>query len=367
MADGMMGLGLEYDNMNTLFGPSVLSGGGFGDVNSNFIFNQNPGDPENTATFPWLSNAPSGSVFSSGESTPTMDFLNNFGDSNAPGAFDLNSLLKSLGGFGSDIGTGISRSISELLPNDPKSLLPGTMALTYAAAQPNLDMGNLNAALGSVTGNRNAVVQAATDPFQQNIAAGYGDLLQSQGLRGIRGSSFGNTDIANYLATTGRALGNAGANAAQGSLSLQGNLAAQIAALTNQSQQLKNNLYGTAFDVLGRGLNPKGYTGSTNINVGGGGGAVPQPSGENGIFGTGISGQDVGAVATIASLFSDRRLKTNVVKIADDPRGFGIYKYEMFGKPDWGVMADEVEKVIPEAVTRCAGYQMVDYGRLYGR
>jgi hypothetical protein len=129
------------------------------------------------------------------------------------------------------------------------------MALNYANSQQNSGLDNI---VSQLAGNQNAVVKAATDPLQANIAAGYGDLLQSQGLRGIRGSSFGNTDIANYLSRTGTALANAGANAAEGSLALQGNL-------TQAAQNAKNNLFGRAFDILGRGLNPSGFGGQLTL------------------------------------------------------------------------------------------------------
>lgn len=164
-------------------------------------------------------------------------------------------------------------------------LAPGLLALGYAGSQTPIDTGQLNSILGSLGGNQDAIVKAATDPVNKNIAAGYGDLLQSQGLRGIRGSSFGNTDIANYIGTTSNALANAGANAAQGSLALQGNLAGNIATLRAQSQQMKNSLYGRAFDVLGRGLNPQGYAGTTNISTGGG----AAPSGGAGAPGGGMN------------------------------------------------------------------------------
>ncbi len=162
--------------------------------------------------------------------------------------------LKSL--FGGGLG-----GLGGLLPSMAQvgSTVPGLLALAYADRQPGIDTSGLEGVLGKLGGNQDAVIKAATDPLQMNIAAGYGDLLQSQSLRGIRGSSFGNTDIANYLSTTGNTLANAGANAAEGSLQLQGNLAAEIAALKNQAQQTKNALFGRAFDTLGRGLNPKSY------------------------------------------------------------------------------------------------------------
>lgn len=160
--------------------------------------------------------------------------------------------------------SGILGSLGDIASGS-MSLLPGMLALNYARNNAGIDTSNLSGILGKLQGNQDAVISAATDPLQRNIAAGYGDLLQSQAARGIRGSSFGDTDIANYIANTGTALSNAGANAAEGSLSLQGNLASQIAQLQNQSQQQKNTLYGTAFDALGRALNPAGYAGSINV------------------------------------------------------------------------------------------------------
>lgn len=82
-------------------------------------------------------------------------------------------------------------------------------------------------------------------------------------------------------------------------------------------------------------------------------------------------GMDLGGVGSILSgiaaigSWSDRRLKTEIVKVGDDPRGFGIYEYTLFGERQRGVMADEVEKVIPAAVmTMPNGLQKVDYRML---
>lgn len=270
MAD-YSGMWMDGGGMDTLFGPSVLTGNTWGTPNSDILF---PTTDSNTATFPWLSNAPAGSVFA--PSAPAVDLV----DSGTAGSGDTSfwNNLPSFNFGGLNFGS-MWNSMQSTLPSaDTASrLIPGTMALTYAASQPTLDLGNLNSILGRLGGNQDAVVKAATDPLQRNIAAGYGDLLQSQALRGIRGSSFGDSDIGNYIATTGNALANAGANAAQGSLGLQSDLATKIAVLQNQRQQMKNQLYGTAFDVLGRGLNPSGY--ASTINVGGGGGAVPLTAG----------------------------------------------------------------------------------------
>jgi hypothetical protein len=65
-------------------------------------------------------------------------------------------------------------------------------------------------------------------------------------------------------------------------------------------------------------------------------------------------------------MFSDARMKRDVVKVADDPRGFGWYEFEYVwgGGRQVGVMAQEIERVMPHAVVEVAGYKAVDYGRL---
>ena len=70
----------------------------------------------------------------------------------------------------------------------------------------------------------------------------------------------------------------------------------------------------------------------------------------------------LGAAGLMA--FSDRRLKSNIVKVGEHPSGFGIYEYDIFGHREIGVMADEVEKVIPQAVGEYLGFKVVNYGML---
>jgi hypothetical protein len=78
--------------------------------------------------------------------------------------------------------------------------------------------------------------------------------------------------------------------------------------------------------------------------------------------------QGIGSIAGGAAaggMFSDIRLKSNIVKVGDHPKGFGIYEYDIFGRRERGVMAQEVEKIIPEAVLEHpSGYKMVNYGAL---
>jgi hypothetical protein len=79
----------------------------------------------------------------------------------------------------------------------------------------------------------------------------------------------------------------------------------------------------------------------------------------SGLFGALASG------AMLASKFSDRRLKSNIVQVGTHPLGIGIYEYDIFGKRERGVMADEVAKVMPDAIIpHSSGYMMVNYGKL---
>lgn len=72
------------------------------------------------------------------------------------------------------------------------------------------------------------------------------------------------------------------------------------------------------------------------------------------------------------AMLSDRRLKTEIKRIGDDPRGWGVYlfTYLMDGMRELGTqigfMADEVEKKRPEVVItdERTGFKAVDYGAL---
>jgi hypothetical protein len=72
-----------------------------------------------------------------------------------------------------------------------------------------------------------------------------------------------------------------------------------------------------------------------------------------------------GAAAPL--MFSDRKLKLNIERIGTHKLGIGLYEYDIFGGRQQGVMADEVEKVMPEAIVmHPSGYKMVNYGLLNG-
>lgn len=72
--------------------------------------------------------------------------------------------------------------------------------------------------------------------------------------------------------------------------------------------------------------------------------------------------------ATVGSM-SDRRLKTDVVKLGEESDGLGVYRYRYItdqpGARRVGVMADEVSRLRPWALgAEVNGFQSVHYGEL---
>ncbi len=63
--------------------------------------------------------------------------------------------------------------------------------------------------------------------------------------------------------------------------------------------------------------------------------------------------------------FSDRRLKSDIERVGTTHHGLPLYDYTIFGERQRGVMADEVEQIMPAAVVEHpSGYKMVRYDML---
>ena len=84
----------------------------------------------------------------------------------------------------------------------------------------------------------------------------------------------------------------------------------------------------------------------------------------------GITGPNSGSTTTTTSptsFFSDRRLKEDIKRVGTAENGLPIYKFKYKGDPaeqtHIGFMADEVEKIHPEAVGESHGFKTVDYDR----
>lgn len=82
-------------------------------------------------------------------------------------------------------------------------------------------------------------------------------------------------------------------------------------------------------------------------------------------------GQIFGTAGTAATMFakSDRRFKEDIKRIGTLANGLATYAFKYIGDKaqQFGVMAQEVLGVMPDAVVRDAdGYMYVDYGKVYG-
>lgn len=144
---------------------------------------------------------------------------------------------------------------------------------------------------------------------------------------------------------------------------LQAAAAPRTAQLTEESQMrdlLLSFLFGQPFrsSVAGVGQVQKGVDPVLEMLLGAAGSGAMA-------FGTAPAGSMMGPALPAAAALSDRRLKSNIRRIGTHSLGIGIYEYDIAGRHDVGVMADEVLRVKPSAVVvGPGGYLMVKYGEL---
>lgn len=76
-------------------------------------------------------------------------------------------------------------------------------------------------------------------------------------------------------------------------------------------------------------------------------------------------GDLLGGVASLgAAIFSDLRLKSNIVKVGEE-NGLNVYEYDIFGRRERGMLAYEVAWRAPDALGPVIeGYATVDYAKL---
>ena len=81
--------------------------------------------------------------------------------------------------------------------------------------------------------------------------------------------------------------------------------------------------------------------------------------------GDGGLGDIISIGASLMGMFSDRRLKTDIIHIGTHSSGLPLYSFDyVWGEPSTGVMADEVLAVMPEAISYEHGYMKVNYAML---
>ncbi len=197
------------------------------------------------------------------------------------------------------------------------------------------------------------------------MAAGTGatnylsSLLTGQGDTGAAQAGY-----QNYLQNAGYApamrqlaRGVTGQGAAAGLL----NSGATTGALQTRGAELNNQFFNNYLQNLA-GLS------ATGLQAGGLVANTGQTSQSTGA-GPSTFGSVASTVGGLASLFSDRRLKKDIVRVGEYADGLGRYlfryKWDFFGPLRSGVMADEVERLRPWALGPIvAGFRTVNYGAL---
>jgi hypothetical protein len=234
-----------------------------------------------------------------------------------------------------------------------------------------------SAGSGNINSSRNAIQQGIVDRGLAQTAAGINANLQGQAYNtGLslaeQNSEANNTNtLQNLMAQLSGGTGavNAGTNANTGAVNDQtgiyniansgsaGITAANQAPLTNAQQAFTANTNDpfvalqNFYNLIGANNWGSSTTGTQNSNTQG----TSTPSVLQDIIG------GVGAAGSL--LKSDARAKTEIKNVGTLDDGQNVYRYRYIGSPTWhiGLLAQEVEKLYPEAVTEINGVKHVNY------
>lgn len=216
------------------------------------------------------------------------------------------------------------------------------------------------AAKSSSENTNNALLTSTYTPqAQQGVQANnfLGALLTGKGdVAGARGG------LSEYLKMTGfepalRQLsrGITGQGAASGLLRSGSTANALLTRGAELNQGFTNNYLGQLLNLSNAGTQAGGIIANA--------GQKSTSTGE----GPSTAGSIASTVGGIASIFSDRRLKEDIVKVGEMSDGLGIYRFRYTGgvKRFVGVMADEVARLRPWALgPTLAGFRTVNMGAL---
>ena len=182
--------------------------------------------------------------------------------------------------------------------------------------------------------------------------------LQNQGL--VMGSQAYDGAMRNFQQTRGQAYEGAATNATINADTAQNNAVQRIAQMLAMGRENTPQTAGVGGGADLLGAAQAGYGAQMNqYNA--------KEAGKDAGMGQMLGLGNLGVAAYSAGMFSDRRLKSNILEVGEHG-GLKVYEYDIFGQRERGYMADEVAQLYPEAVHKDpSGYLKVDYDAIGGR
>ena len=290
-----------------------------------------------------------------------MSFLNDlFGGANQAAADQTQGIINGLTAANKNFRTGNQ----DLTQNYTAGLQP--LLQNYGQGQAGMkQMGNL-LGLNGQAGSQNAQAALATMPGYQfqlgqgnnaiNAAAAAGGTLNSgnQAMalqkygQGLAGQNYGQyvSQLQPYMQM--------GEGAASGIGNLYSGLGNQLNA--NQTNQANMNMNAMTSAGNAQASAALANQGMGMGLLGGLGSFLSSPSGGGLLSGLGSG---------LGALFSDERLKEDIAPVGELYDGQKVYSYRYKGDstPRVGLLAQEVEKIHPEAVVEVGGFKAVKYGK----
>lgn len=276
-----------------------------------------------------------------GDLVADRDPLSNaaYNASGGVGAGGLNSANMAQGSLARAMDPNVrSQYTDQLVQNTIDRIMPGINSSFAGSGMSGSGLHAQNLASGVSSG----VAGVLDNAWQQ----GENRALQAAGMvPGINNAAYG---AVNFLDTMGR--GNQQQNQAE------------INAAVLQDQQAQTADLNAIQDYLALTSGVGGMFGVQSSRTSGGNGLLAA-------LGFGLQG--LGGIAEAGGFpaifgFSDRRLKEDIKRVGETDDGLGVYTYKYKGSPvtQMGVMAQEVEKVKPDAVRMIGGYRAVNYEAL---
>ncbi len=267
----------------------------------------------------------------------------------------LNQLITGSGGLNTADRMSAMQGLSQTAVNNA-----GTQAATRASADINSTYGQAYRTLTRLGGDPNRLAAQAAQIANSQALARVGATNNAR--EAARGQLMGlRTGVANFGRNMPNTAGQAFGLATQAGSSATANQGAAANAALPYAQ-FQAGGYGTQLGAGSLGVQSAlGYGGLLSRDY------ATAANNSGGTMGALLGLGSLGVQAYGAGMFSDRRLKTNIVRVGTLKGGIDIYEFDFIwgGPRQRGVMADEVELVMPSAVSiGPGGYKIVDYSKL---